>query len=201
MRSHREQFENRYHSGRALKIADYATTFSGMLCRMSEFAVNPSRLDPYKNFKFRVKWDGKFVAAVSRVSGLIRSTEVIEHPESGDPTTNRKSTGRTKYDAITLERGLTEDTAFEDWADLVWQLGAEVGAESSLNQFRKDIFIELYNEAGQLVRTYKVYRCWPSEYQALPELDANAAVIALERLKLEHEGWERDTSVPEPVQA
>jgi len=171
-----------------------------MLPPMAEFPTNPARLDPYKNFKFRVKWDGQYIPAISRVTGLLRSTEVVEHREGGDPSTSRKAPGRTQFDAITLERGLTDDAAFEDWANLVWKLGASLGSEVALNEFRKDIFVELYNEAGQLVRAYKVFRCWPSQYRALPDLDANANAIAIEHIKLENEGWERDTSVFPPVQ-
>lgn len=167
---------------------------------MPEFTVNPTRLDPYKNFKFRIKWDGQYVAGVSKVSGLKRTTEVIAHREGGDPSTNRKSNGLTDFEAITLERGLTQDDAFEEWANLVWKFGAGAGAESALNEFRKDIRIEFYNEAGQLVRAYNVYRCWPSEYQALPDLDAGSNAVAIEHIKLENEGWERDTSVVEPRQ-
>ena len=171
-----------------------------MLPRMAEFPVNPLRYDPYKSFNFRVKWDGQYVAGVSKVSGLKRTTEVVEHREGGDPSTSRKSTGLTQFDAITLERGLTQDTAFEDWANLVWQLGASLGSEVALKEFRKDIYLELYNEAGQMVIAYKIYRCWPSEYAALPSLDANANAIAIEHIKLENEGWERDASVTEPVE-
>ena len=171
-----------------------------MLPPMAEFPTNPARLDPYKNFKFHVKWDGQYIPAISRVTGLLRSTEVVEHREGGDPSTSRKAPGRTQFEAITLERGLTDDAAFEDWANLVWKLGASLGSEVALNEFRKDIFVELYNEAGQLVRAYKVFRCWPSQYRALPDLDANANAIAIEHIKLENEGWERDTSVFPPVQ-
>jgi phage tail-like protein len=171
-----------------------------MLSRMPEFPVNPMRFDPYKNFKFRVKWDGQYIPAISRVTGLIRATEVIEHREGGDPSTSRKSPGLTQFGPITLERGLTDDAAFENWANLVWKLGAGLGAESSLNEFRKDVLIEIFNEAGQKVRAYKVYRCWPSEYQALPTLDANETSVAVEHIRLENEGWERDTSLAPPVQ-
>src|ERR1700753_3893197 len=167
---------------------------------MAIFPANPTRLDPYKNFKFRLKWDGQYVAAVSKVSGLKRTTEVIEHREGGDPSTSRKSAGLSNFEPITLERGLTQDSAFEDWANLVWKFGAGLGSESALNEFRKDIVIELYNEAGQLVRAYKVYRCWVSEYQALPDLEANSTSIAIEHVILQNEGWERDTSVVEPKQ-
>jgi len=167
---------------------------------MAEFPVNPQRFDPYKNFKFRVKWDGKYVAGISLVTGLVRTTEVIEHREGGDPSTSRKSAGLSQFEAITLERGLTEDSAFEDWANLVWKLGAGLGSESSLNEFRKDIVIELYNEAGQLVRAYNVYRCWPSSFQGLPNLDANGPSVAIESLTLQNEGWARDPAVTEPKQ-
>jgi phage tail-like protein len=165
---------------------------------MAQFSVNASRFDPYKNFKFRVRWDGRFVAGISKVSALKRSTEVVEHREGGDPSTGRKSPGRSKYEAITLERGVTHDSAFEAWASKVWNFGAGLGSEVSLKDFRKDLIIELYNEAGQLAIAYKVYRAWVSEYQALPDLDANANAVAIQTLKLENEGWERDTAVVEP---
>jgi phage tail-like protein len=165
---------------------------------MAEFSVNATRFDPYKNFKFRLKWDGKYVAGVSKVSTLKRTTEVVKHREGGDPSSSRKSPGRTEYDAITLERGVTHDLEFERWANKVWQHGAGLGAEVSLKDFRKDIVIELYNEAGQLAIAYKVFRCWVSEFQPLPDLDANANAVAIAKLKLENEGWERDTDVKEP---
>jgi phage tail-like protein len=167
---------------------------------MAQFSVNtnPQRFDPYKNFKFRVKWDGKYVAGVSKVSSLQRTTEVVEHREGGDPSTVRKSPGQTKYEAITLERGVTHDEEFEKWANKVWNFGAGLGREVSLKDFRKDIIIEVYNEAGQKVIAYNVYRCWASEFQALPELDASANAVAIQTLKLENEGWERDYNVVEP---
>jgi phage tail-like protein len=167
---------------------------------MAQFVVNTSRFDPYKNFKFRVKWDGRYVAGVSKVSALKRTTEVVKHREGGDPSTSRKSPGRTEFEAITLERGVTHDVEFEAWAAKVWQVSAGLGAEVSLKDFRKDIIIEFYNEAGQTAISYKVYRCWVSEYQALPDLDANANAVAIQHMKLENEGWERDPSVTEPTE-
>jgi phage tail-like protein len=167
---------------------------------MAQFSVNPTRFDPYKNFKFRVKWDGRYVAGISKVSALKRTTEVVEHREGGDPSTSRKSPGRTKYDAVTLERGVTNDVEFEQWANKVWNFGSGLGAEVSLKDFRKDIIIEVYNEAGQLALAYKVFRCWVSEYQPLPDLDANANAVAIQHIKLENEGIERDYEVPEPAE-
>ena len=167
---------------------------------MNQFPVNPPRFEPYKNFKFRVKWDGKYVAGISKISALKRTTEVVEHREGGDPSSPRKSPGLTNYEPITLERGVTLDPEFEEWANKVWRLGAGLGSEVSLKDFRKDIIIEFYNEAGQLVLAYKVYRCWVSEYQALPDLDANSDAVALQHIKLENEGWERDISVVEPIE-
>lgn len=165
---------------------------------MAQFTVNAQRFDPYKNFKFRVKWDGRYVAGISKVSGLKRTTEVVEHREGGDPSSSRKSPGRIKFEAITLERGVTHDQEFEQWANKVWNFGSGLGAEVSLKNFRKDLIVELYNEAGQVVIAYKVFRAWVSEYQALPDLDANANAIAIQHLKLENEGWERDLDVTEP---
>jgi phage tail-like protein len=167
---------------------------------MAQFSVNTHRFDPYKNFKFRVKWDGRYVAGVSKVSALKRTTEVVEHREGGDPSTTRKSPGRTKYEAITLERGVTHDPAFDQWANKVWNFGAGLGAEVALKDFRKDVIVEVYNEAGQLALAYRVYRCWVSEYQALPDLDANANAVAIQSIKLENEGWERDYEVTEPTE-
>ena len=165
---------------------------------MAKFTVNAQRFDPYKNFKFRVKWDGKYVAGISKVGMLKRSTDPVEHLEGGDPSTSRKSPGKTKYEPITLERGVTHDTEFEIWANKVWNLGSGLGSEVSLADFRKDIIIEVYNEAGQIVLAYKVFRCWVSEYQALPELDASANAIAIQHITLQNEGWERDYEVAEP---
>jgi phage tail-like protein len=154
---------------------------------MTQFSVNASRLNPYKDFKFRVKWNGRYVAGVSKVSGLERTMEVIKHRESRDPSTGRKSPRRIEYDAITLEHGVTHDAPFEDWANLVHKFQGDAVPK----KFRKDILVDVFNEAGQKVTSYKVYRCWVSEYQALPDLDANVNAVAIEYMKLENEGWER----------
>lgn len=167
---------------------------------MAEFTVNATRFDPYKNFKFRVKWDGKYVAGVSKVTSLKRTTEVVKHRHGGDPSSSRKSPGRTEFEAVTLSRGVTHDPEFERWANKIWNYGSGLGAETSLKDFRKDIIIEIYNEAGQLAQAYKVYRCWVSEFESLPELDANANAVAIQTIKLENEGWERDYSVVEPTE-
>jgi phage tail-like protein len=169
---------------------------------MAQFSVNAQRFDPYKNFKFRVKFgeSPNYVAGVSKVSGLKRTTEVVKHREGGDPSSSRKSPGRTEYDPITLERGVTHDKDFEQWANKVWNFQSNLGSEVSLKDFRKNIRIEVYNEAGQLVIAYNVFRCWVSEFQALPDLDANANAVAIQHLKLENEGWERDYGVTEPTE-
>lgn len=169
---------------------------------MVSFPVNPTRLDPYKNFKFRVYFVGQSdpVAGVSKVTALKLTTEVVEHREGGDPSTSHKSPGRTKYDPITLERGVTQDAAFEAWARKVWNLGAGPGTEVSLKDFRRDLILELQNEAGQPVVKYKIYRCWVSEYQSMPDLDANANAVAIQHIKIENEGWERDTTYQEPAE-
>jgi phage tail-like protein len=167
---------------------------------MAQFTVNATRFDPYKNFKFRLKWDGQYVAGVSKCSGLSRTTEVVKHREGGDASTSRKSPGRSDFKAITLERGVTHDLAFEAWAAKVWQVGAGLGSEVSLADFRKDVILDFFNEAGQLAISYKIYRAWVSEYQALPDLDANANAVAIQHLVIEHEGWERDDSTNEPTE-
>jgi phage tail-like protein len=165
---------------------------------MAQLTVTVQRFDPYKNFKFRVKWDGKYVAGVNKVSALKRTTEVVEHREGGDPSTVHKSPGPTKYEPITLELGVTHDTEFEKWANKVWNYGSGLGAEVSLKDFRKDIIIEMYNEAGQLAIAYKVYRCWVSECQAMADLDASGNAVLIQSLTLQNEGWERDYEVTEP---
>jgi phage tail-like protein len=168
---------------------------------MAEFSVNPKRLDPYKNFKFRVKWDGRYVAGICKAGPFKRTTQMVQHRSGGDPSSSHKSPGRTEFEAITLERGVTHDQDFEQWANKVWNYGSGLGAETSLKDFRKDVIVvELYNEAGQLAIAYNIYRCWVSEYQALPELDANANAVAIQTLKIENEGWERDYSIPEPTE-
>lgn len=166
---------------------------------MAEFSVNAQRFNPYLNFKFRVKWDGKYVAGVSKVTGLKRTVEIIEHREGGVASYVPKNPGRIKWDSLLLERGITHDLEFQQWTNKVWSYGSGLGAETSLKDFRKDLIIELYNEAGQLVVAWKVYGCWVSEYQA-PELDANANAVAIERLKIEYDGFVRDDQVVEPAE-
>ncbi len=165
------------------------------------FSVNIDRFDPYKAFRFLIYFGTSTtpVAGMSKVSGgLKRSSDVIEYKEAGNMLI-RKGLGRTKYEAITLERGLTHDSDFEDWANAAQVL--DTGApKQSLKDLRRDIAIVLLNEAGQPVYRYKLYRCWVSEYQALPDLDAGGNAVAIEHIKLENEGWERDKSVTEPEQ-
>ena len=176
-----------------------------------QFTVNTKRYDPYKNFKFRVKWNDKYVAGISKVGALKRTTEVVEHREGADPSTVYKSPGQSKYEAIMLERGVTHDKEFELWANKVWThaLGgrnpenfAQSPDEVSLSEldFRKDIIIEMLNEAGQIVLRYIVYRCWVSEFTAMPELDASANAVAIQSIQLQNEGWIRDTTLNEPTE-
>ena len=163
---------------------------------MAKFTVNTHRFDPYRNFKFRVKIDNQYVAGLSKCSALKRTTEVTEWREGGDPSTSRLLPSKTKYEAVTFESGLTHDPTFENWANLVHNFQGD--AAMSLRNFRKDIIIDVYNEAGQLAISYKVFRAWVSEFQALSDLDANANAIAIQHIKLENEGWERDYDVKEP---
>jgi len=163
-----------------------------------QFVVNATRFDPYKTFKFRVKWDGRYVAGISKVGALKRSTEVVDHRTGGDPSIVRKSPGQTKYEPIMLERGVTHDKDFEQWANKVWNYGSGLGTEVSLKDFRKDLIIEVMNEAGQVAIAYKVFRCWVSEFTAFPEMDASANAIAIQSIQLQNEGWERDYDVVEP---
>ena len=163
---------------------------------MAKFTTNPQRYDPYRNFKFKIKIDNQYVAGLSKCSAIKKTTEMVEWREGGDPSTTHKLPGKTKYDAITLTAGVSHDTTFESWANLVNNFQGD--AAMSLKNFRKDIIIDVFNEAGQKALSYKVYRCWVSEYQALPELDASANAVMIQTIKLENEGWERDTSVTEP---
>jgi len=174
--------------------------FINSIAMAQEFTVNPERQDPYKPFKFRVKWDGKYVVGVTKVSGLVRRTEVVTSRNGGDPSMQRRSPGLTMYEPIVIERRRTHAKEFEQWANKVWNFGSGLGAEVSLKNFRKDIVIELYNEAGQLAMAFKVYRCWPSQYTALSDLDADESSVATESIILEHEGWERDYEVVEPAE-
>ena len=163
---------------------------------MAQFVVNTHRFDPYKAFMFRVKWDGKYVAGLSKMSALRRSTDPVTHREGGDPSHERKSPGVTKYDAVTLERGKTHDPEFEAWANLIHSLDSPI----TLKNFRKDIVVDVFNESNQKVLSYNLFRCWVSEYTALPALDAGSAAVAIESIKLELEGWERDEATPEPAE-
>lgn len=165
---------------------------------MPSVASTSQSPDPYLNFKFRLKWQGKYVAGLSKCSALRRTTEATPFREGGDPSTNRVLPGQTRFEPITLERGMTQDLEFETWVSQVWNYRAGQGMESSLANFRRNITLELYNAAGQLVYAYNIYNCWPSEYTAMPELDASSNAVAIQTLVLQNEGWERDASVKVP---
>jgi phage tail-like protein len=165
---------------------------------MPKFTVNATREDPYRNFKFKIKWDNEYVAGLSKCSALKRTTEMVQWHEAGDASSGRKLPGKTSYEAVTLEAGITHDTRFEEWANLVNNYQGD--AKMSLAHYRKDITIEVFNLQGSKVLAYNVYRCWVSEFQALPELDAAGNAVMIRTLKLENEGWERDASVVEPTE-
>lgn len=173
---------------------------------MAKFTTNAARYDPYKNFKFRIKWGTAYVAGVSKVTALKRTTELIEHREGGDPSSPHKTPGRTKYEPITMERGVTHDLEFERWANKVWDYSnAQAGADTrtkevSLADYRRNFSIDVFNEAGQKVMSYKVYKAWVSEFTAQADLDANANALLIQSIKIEHEGWERDKDVTEPTE-
>lgn len=166
---------------------------------MPKFAVNTHREDPYRNFKFKVKWDNQYVAGLSKCGALKLTRDVVDWREAGDPSHGRKLPGMTKYEAITLEVGVTHDTAFEEWANKANNF--ESDAAMSLKDFRKDITIEVNNLQGEIVLAYNVYRCWVSEFQALPELDASGNAIMIQTITLQNEGWQRDASVTEPAES
>ncbi len=162
------------------------------------FIKNAHRFDPYKNFKFRILWDDKPVMGISKVSALKRTTEVVKHRDGGDNTTDHKSPGRTSYDAITVERGLTHDPEFEAWANKVHPYSGDTAMD--LAAYKKNLTLEMMNEKGHVVYRYFLYDCWVSEYTAIPELNANANAVAIESLKIELEGWDRDRDTKEPNQ-
>jgi phage tail-like protein len=190
------------YSARVLAAAAclLVSSSAGHAQQVSEFPANPTRFDPYKATKFRVKGDGIFIPGISRVGPLQRQTEIVRHREGGDPSTDRLSPNRTSFSSVTLERGKSQDLAFENWSNKVWRLNAGPGAEVELKDFRKDVRVELLNEAGQVVLAYNLFRCWPFFYQALPQLDANANLVAVEAMTLACEAWERDAATVEPVE-
>jgi phage tail-like protein len=154
---------------------------------------NIYRYDPYKNYRFRIKWDNHYVAGMSKVSALIHTAPVVTHREGGDARVPPRAPGQSEYNAITMERGVTHDAAFEQWAN------NSVYQTASSRDCRKDIVLELYNEAGQKLIAYNIYRCWVSEFQAMPELDGMGNATAIQMLRLENEGWARDASVTDPA--
>ncbi|SRR6266849_7898215 len=163
------------------------------------FVVNAHRVDPYKNFKFRVLWDGRPVLGVSKAGSLKRTTEVVKHRNGGENSYDHKSPGRTSYDAITLERGVTHDLEFEKWANAVHNFQGDPTMD--LAGYKKDLTLEVMNEKGQVALRYHLFRCWVSEFAALPDLDANANAVAIEHIKVELEGWQRDADTSEPNEA
>lgn len=163
------------------------------------FVVNTHRLDPYKNFKFRLLWDGRAVLGVSKCGALKRTTEVVKHRSGGDNSFDHKSPGRTSYEAVALERGITHDLEFEKWANLVHTYQGDPSMD--LVNYKKDLTLEVMNERGQVAIRYFMFRCWVSEFTAMPDLDANANAVAIENMKIEMEGFLRDADTAEPSEA
>ena len=163
------------------------------------FVKNAHRYDPYKKFKFRVIMDGKPVLGVSKVGALKRTTKLVEHRSGGENSTTHKSPGRTTYDAITMERGITHDREFENWANMVHPYSGDAGMD--LVNYKKDLTLEVMNEKGHVAFRYFLYDCWVSEFTTMPDLDANSDAVAIESLKIELEGWERDVETKEPDEA
>ncbi|MCP4256644.1 MAG: phage tail protein [Planctomycetes bacterium] len=165
------------------------------------FPVNAHRHDPYRTFKFQVLMDdGKAVAGLKKMSALKKTTEAVDWRTGGDPTHVRKLPGGTKYEAITLEQGLTHDPVFEEWANLVNNIDGDDAM--SLVKFRRTITINVMNLQGKVAISYKVNRAWVSEYQALPDFDAGTTnTVGIQTIKLEHEGWEREEAAAEPTES
>jgi phage tail-like protein len=162
---------------------------------MARMNASTNRFDPFRNFRFKVKWDGQYVAGLTKMGALKRSTEMVEFREAGENITSRKLPGKTKYDAVTLEAGVTYDSAFSDWANLVNDFASH--SITSLGEFRKNVTVDVFNEAGVLAISYNLYRAWVADYQALPDLDASANAVAITTIKLEYEWFERDANVNE----
>ncbi len=169
------------------------------------FVKNAHRVDPYKNYKFRVLWAPEGggnpvpVLGVSKAGALKRTTEVVTHREGGENSTDHKSPGRTSYDGITLERGITHDREFEKWANMVHPYSGDAGMD--LVNYKKELTLEVMNEKGHVVFRYFLHDCWISEFTSMPDLDANANAVAIESIKIELEGWERDPDTKEPDEA
>ena len=162
---------------------------------MARMPATVDRFDPYRTFRFRVKWDNQYVAGLTKMGALKRTTEIVEYREAGVNITSRKLPGKSTFDDVTLEKGVTYDTAFEDWANAVNDFASH--SITNLGEFRKNITVDIFNEAGQKALSYNLYRCWVSEYQALPDLDAGANAVAITTVKLAYEWFERDLSVTE----
>lgn len=167
---------------------------------MATVSATGGRIDPYQTSKFRIFWDGRCVAGVSKVGAFKRTTELLETRAGGDVSSIKKAPGITKFEGITLERGITHDVEFEQWANKTWNISNGFGAEVSLKDFRKNFTLEMYNEAGQVVLRYNVFRAWVSEFQQVPELDAMSGAVAIEMIKIEHEGFVRDYDLTAPVE-
>lgn len=166
---------------------------------MARLNAAANRFDPYRNFRFKVKWDGQYVAGLTKMGALKRTTEMVEFREAGVNITSRKLPGKTSFAAVTLEAGITYDSAFEDWANLVNDFARH--SNTSLKNFRKNVIVDVFNEGGRKVLSYNLYRCWVAEYQALPDLDSGANAVAISTIKLEYEWFTRDEDVKEESEA
>jgi phage tail-like protein len=146
--------------------------------------------DPYRKFKFLVKWNNAVVMAVHKVSSITKSIDPIDWRTGGDSNFSAKVPGLTKWEPITLERGLSADTAFQEWMVLVNKYTkAGLGADEAVHAFRKNLNIEMYSLQNELVMTINVYNAWPSKL-TIADFDAKANELAIEHMELQNEGWD-----------
>ena len=149
-----------------------------------------SKFDPYRKFKFRIKIDGKVVAALTKCSALTVSVASTEFRSGEMDAFKQKLPGQVTFEPITLEQGVTDDKTFELWATAMANYMGNKGADSEKtpDDFRKDLDIEIYNLNNERVKAYRVYNCWVSKYTAVPDLDAASSDVMIQTLELQNEG-------------
>jgi phage tail-like protein len=138
------------------------------------------RVDPYRNFNFRVEIDGITQAGFSECTGFELSTDPIEYREGGENTTVRKLPGLTKYANITLKWGLTDSKDLYNWyRDVV----------NGKIQRKNGSIIVRDLDGSDKVR-WNFTDGWPTKYNPA-DMNAKGNEVALETLEIAIEGIER----------
>src|SRR3954454_21683771 len=144
-----------------------------------------ARIDPFRNFRYRLEIDSIAQAGVTEVMIAETSIDAVDYREGTAPAHVRKLSGLTKYGNITLKWGLTVGGTALDL--FKWHNDVSAG---QIKDKRKKVVIVVQDEAGGDAARFVISDAWPVKYDP-SDLNAKGNEVMIELLELANEGIER----------